>query len=704
MENTTTQDRLSIFSLIEALKRRKVIIIIPTVLLLAGFVAFGYFQKDMYRATASIAAEQTTPPEYLKHVAAPPVNIEDHLFVVRQVLFSEPVLQGAAREMSEYKNVNGPLPAKILDDLKSAITLKVTDEHSFQLTYDAHDPNDAMNVTNKLSELFVQRASANNEQKTHDAASAIDDQVNALKQRIETQSQQLHSYKQKTVDALPEHIDDNIRAVNSLKEDADDRTTKIAEEEARRTTIQKQLQELEAKGVLDQPVVTEKSPEETKLDELKQKEKELVARYTPKHPEVIQIQKAIQEQEKAVAALPPKSNHSEPSPVYLHYVELKSELDGIDERIAAYRRDLERMRGQMAAYSQRITATPEHERVIEDLQRELQVGESQFHALLDKRLDASLAKNLAQSESGIAFAVVEPAGLPKEPYSPHRDRLALMGLALGLGLGVAIAFLLEQNDSTFATLDDFQAFTTLPAVGVIPNIPQRGKKDDAKTSIVSWTDPESVAAEQFRVLALKVQQQCEATQSKVVLITSSAGGEGKSVTAINLAVALAAIADGPVLLVDGDMRKPSINEYIDVAATAAKSFYNLLVRSDEALEKYVQTVKGLNVITGNIPTANPVAALASNKARAVFDRLRKNYAFIVIDAPPMLPIADSHILNGLADKVLFVVRARQTPRELLRHALEGFEGSNLLGAVLNDVDYQRSRYAYAYEYYKKAAA
>ena len=104
---------------------------------------------------------------------------------------------------------------------------------------------------------------------------------------------------------------------------------------------------------------------------------------------------------------------------------------------------------------------PEHERVIEDLQRELQVGESQFHALLDKRLDASLAKNLAQSESGIAFAVVEPAGLPKEPYSPHRDRLALMGLALGLGLGVAIAFLLEQNDTTFATLDDFQAFTTL---------------------------------------------------------------------------------------------------------------------------------------------------------------------------------------------------------------------------------------------------
>jgi polysaccharide biosynthesis transport protein len=704
MDNTATQNRLSIFSVVEALRRRKFVIIIPTILLLGGFIAYGHILKDMYRASASIAAEQTTPPEYLKHVSAPPLNIEDHLFVVRQVLFSDPVLQEVAREIPEYKSVNGPLSSKAIDDLRSALSVKVTDEHSFQITYEAADRYEAMNVTNKLADLFVQHASAKNEQKTQDAASAIDDQLSSLKERIETQSQKLHSYKQKAVDALPEHVDDNIRAVNSLKTDLDDRTTKIAEEEARRTTITKQIEELEAKGVLDQPVVAEKSPDEAKLDELKLKEKELVARYTPKHPEVIQIQKAIQEQERAVAAQPPKSNRSEPSQLYLHYVELKAELDGINQRIAAYQHDLERMKSQMATYTQRIEVTPEHERVIEDLQRELQVGESQFHALLDKRLDSNLAKDLQQSESGIAFAVVEPASLPVGPYSPHRDRLALMGLALGLGLGLGIAFLLEQNDTSFGTLDDFQAFTTLPAIGVIPNVQQRGKKDDGKAPIVSWMDPESVAAEQYRVLALKTQQQCEATQSKVVLITSAAGGEGKSLTAINLAVALAATANGPVLLVDGDMRKPRISEYLGVTASPSRNFYNLLVRSDDDIQQYVQTVKGLHVISGGIPTANPVAALASNKARALFDRLRKNYAFVVIDAPPMLPIADSHILNGLADKVLFVVRARQTPRELFRHALEGVEGSSLLGAVLNDVDYQRSRYAYAYEYYKKAAA
>src|SRR5262245_24549390 len=122
MDNTAAQNRLSIFSLVEALRRRKFVIIIPTILLLGAFIAYGHFQKDMYRATASIAAEQTTPPEYLKHVAAPPLNIEDHLYVVRQVLYSESVLQEAAKEMAEYKNVNGPLPSKPIDDLKSAVT------------------------------------------------------------------------------------------------------------------------------------------------------------------------------------------------------------------------------------------------------------------------------------------------------------------------------------------------------------------------------------------------------------------------------------------------------------------------------------------------------------------------------------------------------------------------------------------------------
>ena len=217
-------------------------------------------------------------------------------------------------------------------------------------------------------------------------------------------------------------------------------------------------------------------------------------------------------------------------------------------------------------------------------------------------------------------------------------------------------------------------------------------------------EPESVAAEQYRLLALKIRQQCETANLKVVMITSSAGTEGKSLTAINIAAALAPTVEGRVLLVEADMRRPRLKEYIGITVSPGKGFHDLLMNPADSLDKYVQkTSANFYILPGGVPLANPVAVLSSPKTRAVFERLRQECAIIIIDAPPTLPVADSHILNGLSDKVVFVVRARQTPRELFQHALDGFDGANLLGAVLNDVDYQRTRYAYAYEYYKTAA-
>src|SRR5947208_16962651 len=94
----TAANSLSIFSLLESLRRRKFFVIIPAIVLTAGFALFAKYQPDVYQASALIAAEQTTPPEYLRHVAPPPLNIEEHLWTVREVIFSDPVLQGAAKQ------------------------------------------------------------------------------------------------------------------------------------------------------------------------------------------------------------------------------------------------------------------------------------------------------------------------------------------------------------------------------------------------------------------------------------------------------------------------------------------------------------------------------------------------------------------------------------------------------------------------------
>ena len=219
-----------------------------------GFASFAYLQPNRYRGTALIAAEQTTPPEYLKHVAPPPLNIEEHLWTVRQVLFSEPVLEAAARELNENKDAPDRLSSAEIEEFKSHIDIKVESEHTFTIAYESPDRQGAMAVTNKLADLFVHYASASHEEKNKEAATVIDNQLDALKQRLTNQSKQLHAYKTQAVHALPDHIDDNIRAVDSLKAQNQERETKVSEEEARRSSIQQELQALEAKGVLDQTV------------------------------------------------------------------------------------------------------------------------------------------------------------------------------------------------------------------------------------------------------------------------------------------------------------------------------------------------------------------------------------------------------------------------------------------------------------------
>jgi succinoglycan biosynthesis transport protein ExoP len=696
------KNSLSIFSLLDALRRRKFAVLIPVVLLTTGFTIYACLQPNRYRAAAVIAAAQTAPPEYLKHVAPPTLRLEDHLWTVREVLYSDPVLRSAAKEMKQYQGGASDLSPQQLDELKQRITLKIDSDHTLQLIYDTGDPYDAMNVANKLADLFVATASAKRGEKTEAAATVIADQVEALKKRMEAQSKQMHDFKTKEVTALPEHVDDNIRGIDASREAIQDRETKIAEEQAKKASIQRELKDLESKGVLEQPLIHEKTADETKLDELRFQLGELQTKYTPEHPTLLAMKRQIGDLERAIASQPRKPR-AEPSPTYLRYSQLQSELEGIDQRVDAYRRDQESFKGQMQTYASRLQATPQHEKVIDDMNRELKVGEMQFSALLDKQLDTNLAKGFEQQENGVAFTVVQLASLPQTPYSPQRARLILMGLAAGLCLGITLAFVREQHDTTFNNVDDFQAYTTLPIAGIVPAIDYKKGKHKGKTQAVTIDSPDSVAAEQYRVLGMKVQQQCDAAQARSITVTSAAGGEGKSVTAINLAVALAATTAGRVLLIDADMRKPRIAEYLKLTVPQDRGFHNLIASRDGNIERYLTKFEGLDVIPGSVSQGNPVAALSSQKTRALFEELKPLFAYIVVDAPPVLPIADSHILAGLTDKVLFVVRARRTPRELFQHAIEGFEPANVLGAVLNDVDYQRSRYAYAYEYYKKTA-
>jgi capsular exopolysaccharide synthesis family protein len=314
--------------------------------------------------------------------------------------------------------------------------------------------------------------------------------------------------------------------------------------------------------------------------------------------------------------------------------------------------------------------------------------------------------------------VLEPATPPAQPYSPHPRRIMLFGLLAALGIGIVGIVAAEKLDNTFETGVQLEALTTLPILSTVPTIPHKYKRKAQiagkvltingaptiplehqqafqKQRLIMLSDPESVGAQQYGILALKVWRWLGDSEGRTLLVTSAAGEEGKSLTALNLALALASTLHGRVLLVDADMHLPQVRQRLGLSA--GKGLSELLEGNDTDLEPYISRINNLDVICAGSTPRNPAALLASSRTREVLGKLREHYQVIVLDSPPVVPIPDSHILAGICDGVLLVARARHTRQDLLQRAADSLGGANLT-VVLNDVDYTATPYAHAYQY------
>ena len=204
MATKTSGNALSVFSLLEALRRRKLLIIIPAILLSVAAGFYAYNQPNVYRAQALIAAVNPEAPQYLRAVAQEPLNLQEHLWTIREVLFSRDVLSDGAHQLAAYRDVNGAFPDSAIDALKSNLTVKVETGDTFHIFYEGKNPQEVMDVTNKLAETFVQRASAKHQEKVQDTKAVIDQQIDTLKAQLAEQDKQVRAYKERAVNELPE--------------------------------------------------------------------------------------------------------------------------------------------------------------------------------------------------------------------------------------------------------------------------------------------------------------------------------------------------------------------------------------------------------------------------------------------------------------------------------------------------------------------
>ena len=743
MQAKGTAKELSILTVFEMLGKRKISIFLTTLLVTAAFVIYAASQADRFQAEALLAAEPAVPNYVNGEAPAVPVNIQEKLWLIREHLLNPPVLESAIQEFHLYQyqppqTFSEDVKERLLllvratvralpghqernaqerrrlriEDLKSKIIIQVEAADAFAIGFEGEGREQAMDVANRLADLLVQRTSAATEQSATWAADFLKNEVEQVKQKLDRQNEQIRQYQQRAAAELPTRMGMDLKLMEALQEQLHLKTERITNEQARRAAVLQEMKDLEEKGALESAV---KSSEEKRLEELRTRLKQLQATYTEQYPEIRSVKAEIQDLEKVVAASKSTDGKiiGEPSAAQLRHVALKAELEEIGQRLQSYGQQEKELSSEIAGYARKVDSAPQSERTLAELTRDYELTRTEYQSLLEKQNQAQLEERLSQVKQSSVFRIVRRALLPLEPSAPHRARIILLGLFAGLALGMGLAIFVEARDTSYDNADEFRNSTNLPVLTVVPSMPlssqahpvsgngsnmlSLGIRALEKSCVVTLSDPRSIAAEQYGILAMEVRERLGRDSSKVLVVTSAAGGEGKTITSLNLSIALSRTMEHRVLLLESDLRRPRLQEYLGFRPQ--RGFSDLLKKPDDPIEPYLLRLNGLSVIPGGAVLEDPLKFLASHQTQAIFARLRQQFEFIVVDTPPILPIADSHILSSLSDGVVLVVRARHTRRELLQHALQSFHVSNILGVVLNGVDLQRSRYYHAYDYY-----
>jgi len=411
-------------------------------------------------------------------------------------------------------------------------------------------------------------------------------------------------------------------------------------------------------------------------------------------------------------------------PSYPKLTQLNNQLKEIDRQIQLETdKAVDHLKGQYLAALQRENmlrdsfekqkqeANKLNESAIEYsiLKRDVDSNRTLYDGLLEKLKEAGLTAGLRSNN----FRIIDAARVPTSPSEPNIPRNLTFALVLGVISGVGLAFLLENMDNTIRTPEQAQAISGLPSLGMIPlgsksanrgatakRLALTASKEVVET--VTQVRPQSQMAESYRALRTSLLLSNLGAPPKVVMVTSARPQEGKTTTSINTAIVLAQ-KGVRVLLVDADLRRPSVHNILGMGPSSGLS--NVLTGSATVQQTITASpiLPNLFIMPAGTPPPNPAELLASVNMRDLIAELRELYDHIVIDTPPTLSVTDAVVLSPRADATILVIRSGQTTKQALRRARDILMQVNahVAGVLLNAVDLTSPDYYYYYEYQGK---
>lgn len=540
---------------------------------------------------------------------------------------------------------------------------------------DLEDAALSARIANALATQYIEQNLEFKYTSSKEASDWLGERLAEQRKQVDVTEQALQRYREQT-DSVS--LEDRQNIVVQKLADLNAAVTRAKTERIQKESAYNQIRNLQNdRSALDTiPAILSNSfvqQQKSELAELQRLQAQLSEKLGPRHPEMVKTGLAIRNAEAKIQGEIAKVVQAMRNDYQQAQAQEKSLTDALEQQ----KRDALELNRKEIAYGA--------------LARDAASNRQIFDSLMQRTKETGIAGELRSSN----IRVVDAAELPRRPVTPNVRNNLLVALFGGLTLGIGLAFFFEYLDSNLKTPDDVKRHLGLPFFGMIPALFDKSIVNPLMNNGVPPNFSES-----FRAVRTNLLFSTTLDQGRSVVVTSTGPGEGKTLTACNLAVGLAQTGQR-VLIMDADLRKPRVHAVFEKRQDPGLS--NVIVGTSKSSESiHRTTVPTLWVMPAGKMPPNPAELLGSKRFHDLMASVTQHFDWVVVDTPPVMAVTDSAVVAHLATGVLFVVGAEMTSRHAARRALEQLERgrAKFLGAVLNRVDLQHNSYYYS-QYYRR---
>lgn len=577
-------------------------------------------------------------------------------------------------ELSTYE----PDQVAAIDGFRASLSVgNVPGTGLVDVVYSSTDAETAARCANAVAQAFVIQSRELKSLATRGASAWLSDRLQEQRSKVEASERALAKYReQHNVLSVPDGSNPMVQNLTSLA---------MAVTKAKTDRIEKETTHRRLQGIKDNPDALESFPavlsdpavQRAKADvaALEREYARLSEKLGELHPELIRIREAIPQAKLALQQ------------------QISRVADSSDAEVRAARAAESNMVSLFEQQKQEAFSANRGGVELAVLARDLESNRQIYDSLMKQAKEVNLTGEIESNN----IRVLDAAQVPRAPIWPNYNKNIQYGVVSGFALALGLAFFLEFVDSRIKSPAEVTKYLGLPFLGLVPSLDPQALRDMAGTKSLA---PPAHFGEAFRNIRTNVLFSFADPGFQSVAVTSTQPSEGKTVVASNLAMSIAE-SGRRVIIIDADLRRPRLHTVLGVPQEPGLS--NILVGNVNAPDAVKPTkFPGLRVIPAGRLPPNPAELLGSKRFKDLMTALRGHVDWVILDCPPVMAVSDSTIVAHAASGVLFVIGAGSTSRSNARTALEQLRRvrANVVGAVLNKVDFKRQGYYYS-DYYRR---